>query len=269
MQSDATGPEWDLIVVGLGAMGAAVAYHASKIGLRVLGIDQFEPPHAFGSTKAETRITRLAVGEGPHYLPFVKRSHEIWRELEAATGEQLLIECGGLIITEQEPVPGQRWEDFVVETARIADDAGIEYSVLSPQDVRTEHRWITVPDDRNVGFEPTAGLVMAETAVRIQLALAAASGTAIRTRERVTAIEPGVDRVTVRTAAGAYTASNVVVSTGPWFAELAAPSQGKLAEVTRQVVYWFAGTVSHATRWNSSRENSWRAVLADDRPERR
>ena len=74
-------PKYDLIVVGLGAMGSAVAYHASTLGLRVLGIDRYDPPHGLGSTKAETRITRLAVGEGPQYLPFVKRSHEIWREL--------------------------------------------------------------------------------------------------------------------------------------------------------------------------------------------
>ena len=77
---------YDLIVVGLGAMGSAVAYHASLRGQRVLGIDRHHPPHDLGSTKAETRITRLAVGEGPQYLPFAARSHEIWRELEARSG---------------------------------------------------------------------------------------------------------------------------------------------------------------------------------------
>ena len=77
---------YDLIVVGLGAMGSAALYQAAKAGAKVLGIDRFAPPHQMGSTHAETRITRLAVGEGPEYLPFVARSHEIWRELEAESG---------------------------------------------------------------------------------------------------------------------------------------------------------------------------------------
>ena len=232
-------PRYDLVVVGLGAMGSAVAYHASRLGLSVLGIDQFEPPHDLGSTKAETRITRLAVGEGPQYLPFVARSHEIWRELEDEAGVQLLHECGGIIITEQEPIPGQRWEDFVTETARIAERGGIDYQVLDPADLRRERPWINVPDDRNAGFERTAGLVMAERAVEVQLAMARRRGGRIHTSETVEVIEPEEGYVTVRTDAGAYEATNVVLATGPWFSELAAPEHREQVSVTRQVVYWF------------------------------
>lgn len=234
-----TTAEYDLIVVGLGAMGTAVTFHAARMGQRVLGIDRFAPPHALGSTKAETRITRLAVGEGPQYLPFVRRSHEIWRELEAETGTDLLHECGGIIITEQQPVPGQRWEDFVVETARIAGDGGIPYDVMSPGEVRANHPWIAVPDERNAGYEPTAGLVMAEDAVRVQLALAQASGATLHVNEMVASINPDDNGVTVRTDVGNYRGERVVLATGPWFSELAAPDHAAQVQVTRQVVYWF------------------------------
>ena len=230
---------FDVAVVGLGAMGAAVAYHAARLGLSVIGIDQYDPPHELGSTKAETRITRLAVGEGPQYLPFVKRSHEIWRELEATAGIDLLHQCGGIILTEQVPVPGQRWEDFVVETAQIAKEAEIPYDVLTPAEVRAAHPWIKVPDERNAGFEPTAGLVMAERAVEVQLRLASALGATIRTNEAVTSIEPSDDSVTLTTSHGSVIADHVVLATGPWFAELAAPPHAEQVTVTRQVVYWF------------------------------
>ena len=56
-------PHYDVAVVGLGAMGAATALQATDRGLTVLGLDRYAPPHAMGSTSAETRITRLAVGE--------------------------------------------------------------------------------------------------------------------------------------------------------------------------------------------------------------
>ena len=51
---------YDAIVLGLGAMGAAAAYQLARRGAKVLGIDQYAPPHEFGSTHGDTRITRPA-----------------------------------------------------------------------------------------------------------------------------------------------------------------------------------------------------------------
>src|SRR6185437_8228557 len=79
---------------------AATLYQLARRGVRAIGIDRFAPPHTMGSTHGETRITRLAIGEGTHYSPLAIRSHEIWRELEAATGADLLTTNGGLIIAD-------------------------------------------------------------------------------------------------------------------------------------------------------------------------
>jgi len=54
--------QFEVVVCGLGAMGSATTYQLAKRGVRVLGIDQFTPPHALGSTHGETRVTRLAIG---------------------------------------------------------------------------------------------------------------------------------------------------------------------------------------------------------------
>ena len=66
---------YDVVVLGLGAMGAAATYQSAKRGARVLGIDRYSPPHEFGSTHGDTRITRIACGEGPEYSAFATRSH--------------------------------------------------------------------------------------------------------------------------------------------------------------------------------------------------
>ena len=76
----------DVIVVGLGAMGSAAAWQLARRGARVLGIDRYAPPHDQGSSHGLTRVTREAVGEGEAYAPLVRRSHAIWRELEAELG---------------------------------------------------------------------------------------------------------------------------------------------------------------------------------------
>ncbi len=237
--TDAGGETYDVIVVGLGAMGAAVAYHAAKLGLSVMGIDRFDPPHALGSTHAETRITRLAVGEGAHYLPFVERSHQIWQELHDASGERLLYQTGGVLVTGQQPVAGQRWEDFVVVTDAIAQAAGIDFDILTPAELRVSHPMILVPDDVRVGFEPTGGLVMAERAVAVQLQQARELGAALQMNREVSSIRPLGNGVEVVSQAGIHRASHVVLATGPWFGDLVAPELAALITVTRQVVYWF------------------------------
>src|SRR5215469_5846678 len=91
--------KYDVIVLGLGATGSAALYQLAKRGARVLGLDRHAPPHPFGSTHGDTRITRLAIGEGAHYTPLALRSHEIWREIERETGETLLTANGALIIS--------------------------------------------------------------------------------------------------------------------------------------------------------------------------
>src|SRR3954471_12401908 len=93
---------YDVVVVGTAAMGSAVVYHLARAGARVLGIDRFAPPHVHGSTHGDSRITRLALGEGAQYVPLAVRSHELWREIEDRTGEELLTVTGGVVIS----IPG-------------------------------------------------------------------------------------------------------------------------------------------------------------------
>ncbi len=79
-----------IIVVGLGAMGSATALHLAQRGHRVLGFDHFTPPHSHGSSHGETRIIRKAYWEDLRYVPLLLRAYELWRQLEADTGQSLL-----------------------------------------------------------------------------------------------------------------------------------------------------------------------------------
>src|SRR5688572_16315107 len=90
------------IVIGLGAMGSAATYQLAKRGNQVLGIDQFSPPHVYGSSHGDTRVTRQAIGEGAEYVPLVLRSYELWDEIERETGKKILTVTGGLIMTSVE-----------------------------------------------------------------------------------------------------------------------------------------------------------------------
>ncbi|MGO9823320.1 MAG: N-methyl-L-tryptophan oxidase [Solirubrobacteraceae bacterium] len=222
----------DVIVIGLGAMGSATCLQLATRGVSVLGIDQHRPPHSYGSTHGETRITRLAIGEGPEYVPLVRRSHELWRELEEQTGSRLLTPCGGLII-------GNEGNEFVAQTRACARQYGIEHEDLSAAELAHRFPMFAVDQTAEAYYEPTAGYLRPEAAVKAQLELAARRGAQLRLGERADRWMASPQGVTVTTPAGTYTAGRLVVCVGAWIARLL-PEVADTFAVHRQLMYWFA-----------------------------
>ena len=74
---------FDVAVIGLGAMGSAALLNLARRGVRAVGIERFTPGHDKGSSHGETRIIRLGYFEHPSYVPLLRRTYQLWRELEA------------------------------------------------------------------------------------------------------------------------------------------------------------------------------------------
>jgi sarcosine oxidase len=85
---------YDVIVIGVGSMGSATCYYLSKRGYKVLGLEQFDVSHEFGSHAGQSRIIRKAYFEHPDYVPLLERAYENWKTLEKETGEQLYFKTG-------------------------------------------------------------------------------------------------------------------------------------------------------------------------------
>src|SRR5262245_36767987 len=88
----------DAIVLGLGGMGSAAAYHLARRGVRVLGLEQFPFVHDRGSSHGHTRIIRTAYYEHPDYIPLVRHAFDLWRDLETTSGRKLLTPCDCLSV---------------------------------------------------------------------------------------------------------------------------------------------------------------------------
>ena len=230
----------DAIVIGLGAVGAATLYQLARQGVRAIGIDRFRPPHDRGSTHGESRITRLAVGEGAAYAPLVRRSHAIWRELEAETGESLFLQTGGLIMGPREGAALHHGkDDFVRRTIAVAQEAGVAHEVLDGPEVSARFPQIATSGDELAFFEPTAGLVFPERAVAVQLRLAESLGARLHLDEAVLSVRQRGDAVEVRTGARVIEAARVVLAAGPWVGGLAGGAVAGYARVYRQTLHWF------------------------------
>lgn len=230
-----------MIVVGLGAVGSAATRHLAGDGVRVLGLDRFSPPHGHGSTHGDTRITREAVGEGDAYVPFVLRSHELWRELEAESGAELFRRTGGLIMSPSSGAAAMHGvDDFAGSTIRIAQRHRVGHEVLDDAELRRRYPQFRLDGDFLGYYEPGAGLVMADESVRVQLDLAARLGAVVRLDERVLDVSATPGGVSVVTDRARYGADTVVLAAGAWLPELLEPELASLFTVYRQVQNWFA-----------------------------
>src|SRR5215213_7103326 len=90
--------DFDVGIIGLGAMGSAAVHALSARGARAIAFDQMAPPHVLGSTHGHTRIIREAYYEHPLYVPLVRRAYERWAELEREVGSALWIKTGGVMV---------------------------------------------------------------------------------------------------------------------------------------------------------------------------
>ncbi|AZC36708.1 N-methyl-L-tryptophan oxidase [Pseudomonas chlororaphis] len=234
-------PEFDVVVVGLGAMGAATLYQLAKRGLKVAGIDRFAPPHDQGSSHGDTRITRQAVGEGVAYVPLAIRAQQIWRELEAQQDEPLFEQCGVLVMTSSATPTGQDGTpDFTENTLALARQFGIEHEVLDATQIRQRFPQFAPIHDSALGyFEPGGGYVRPERCIDAQLTLARQLGATLITGETVLGIDSDPGRVQVTCQNRRISAAKVVVCAGMWSSQLLGAPFDRLLRVCRQTLYWY------------------------------
>ena len=230
----------DAIVVGLGAMGSAALAQLARSGASVIGFDRFAPPHSFGSSHGDSRLTRLAIAEGPDYVPLVIRSNQLWRELEISSGEKLLIECGGLTMSVRSE-RGRRHgvDDFLGRVRAIAEERGIDHEDLGAAEIAERFPQFNPVGSEDGYYEPGAGYVRPEACIRAQLQLAASHGAEQHLNEPVSSYETDGDSVAVTTRSGTYRAGHLILAAGPWIGDLV-PECRTAFRVCRQVLYWFA-----------------------------
>jgi sarcosine oxidase len=230
---------YDAIVLGLGAMGSAALYQLAKRGARVLGIDRYDPPHERGSTHGDTRVTRLAIGEGAHYTPLVQRSHEIWRDVERETGADLLTANGGLIVSSAAKASFTHVPGFFDNTIAAAKAHGIAHQMLDTAALRRRFPQLAIRDGEIGYYEPSAGFVRPEACIRAQLDLARKHGAEIHTGERVLSFEESAGAASVTTDRATYAADTVIVAAGPWLPGFLGEALARYFKIYRQALFWF------------------------------
>jgi len=222
----------DVAVVGLGVMGGATLWRLAGRGVRVVGFEQHEPGHDQGSSHGESRIIRTAYFEGAHYVPLVRRAFELWRDLEAQSGADLLTITGALMI-------GQRDGELVTGTLASAHTHGLAHEVLDARAMGQRYPQHRLGPDEVGVYEDMAGVLRPEAAVRALVRRAEELGATVYQHSAVTHIEPIAGGVRVVAGDRAIEVGHAVVAVGPWLPTFL-PTLAVPLRVERQVLAWFA-----------------------------
>lgn len=207
---DVSDPQYDVAVVGLGALGSATAWQLARRGLRVIGLDRFPLGHPYGASHGDSRIIRLSY-HTPSYVRSAAAAFEAWAELEQESGQQLITPTGGADI-----FPPDAAIDVHDYTASM-DAAGVGYDVLDAAGSAARWPALAVPDGSVVLHQARTGIVAAGRGVSVMQRQAQRRGAELRDNCLVTRVEDGDDGVLVTTARGErYRAGHVVLTTDGW-----------------------------------------------------
>lgn len=234
-----SGSSFDIVIIGLGAVGSATLYQLSKTGKRVLGIDRFDPPHTMGSSHGESRITRLAVGEGEDYVALAKRSHQIWREIEAETGKEILTTTGGILMDSGvQPWAKHGSDGFWDRTVTFAMRQDVSHEILTGKSLNARFPAFQLEPSGKVYLEHEAGFIRPELAIKSQLDLARQNGAYLLSDTAVEGLTKKGESLLIQTGKGEITASRVLLSAGGWIKDFLPEEEKPKFKVCRQILHW-------------------------------
>ncbi|GAB3562155.1 N-methyl-L-tryptophan oxidase [Amycolatopsis endophytica] len=229
-----------IAIIGTGVIGAMTAWQLSRRGAEVLAFDAHSPGHDRGASAGESRIFRTAYKEGANYVPLLRRSGDLWRDLERATGTGLLTLCGGLTL-------GSAGHPDVQAVQRCAREHGLAHEILGAHEVAKRFPQHTADEDEVAVFDPAAGVLRPEPAVQAALHAAVDAGATLLPHHPVHEVAETAAGWRITSEGRHFDVDHVVFAPGPWAPRLE-PLRGLPVEVRMITACWFAARDQAAHR---------------------
>jgi sarcosine oxidase len=228
--------QYDVIVIGVGSMGSATCYAMAKRGLKVLGLEQFGVVHELGSHSGQSRLVRKAYFEHPDYVPLLQRAYDCWAQIESEASTQLFWKTGIAYFAPPD-------NEIIKGVKSAAEMHHLHLEQFSKEEARSKWPQFTIPDTFECLFEPDAGFITPEKAIRIMVNLAEKNGAIIQSNERVLNISVVDSGVEVLTTNKSYIVNRVIVTAGAYTSRIL--SLKIPLKVTSQLLAW-TEPINHA-----------------------
>lgn len=148
------------LIIGAGSMGLAAAHYlAQRTDETIQVLDAYSPPHEHGAHHGETRLIRLAYGEGAAYVPLAKQAWALWQAMGQAAEQDLLMPVGVLNA-------GPSDDPFVVQVQASADQYQLALDTLPGDTVNARWAGWQLPPRMTGCFEAQAGVLRIDRIMR-------------------------------------------------------------------------------------------------------
>ncbi|MET1059929.1 MAG: FAD-dependent oxidoreductase [Nocardioides sp.] len=204
---------FDVIVVGLGALGSATAHQLARRGRSVLGLERFELGHHRGASHDTSRILRHSY-HTPEYVRLTQDAYDDWARLSDWAGRDLVSVVGGLDIFP--PDPAIPMVDYTSSLAEV----GIDFELLDVDAVGERWPQFALPAGTVALHQERAAIVPAGPGTAVMQDLARQQGAVLRDHAEVAS----VTGTSVTLADGTtYPSRGVVLCADAWTDRLLAP----------------------------------------------
>ena len=221
-----------LAVIGLGSIGSMALWQASRLTESVVGFEARSPAHGRSAVGGDTRLFRMIYRGNPSYYPILERSRDLWAELEAETGQDILTRCGGLSIgTADGP-----YLRSLLETTRTN---GAAHEILTRREMAERYPQHNLRPDDCAVYDPNAGVLRTDRAVTTAVAAAQANGATVLSNTPISGIRETDDGVVVTSGDNSWTFERVIVSSGGWSQRLMPDYLKAHTETRRIFLSWF------------------------------
>lgn len=240
---------YDVAVVGLGALGSAAAWQASRKGAKVLGLEQYDFGHVRGASHDTSRIVRTSYGS-PEYVALARAAYKDWAILEEETGQKMLTIAGGVVffpnatgttaLSNSEEAGSFNETMTTKEFVRSLEENQIPYELLGPQEVTKRWPQFNIPSDVDTVYTADTGIVHAARSTAAMQYQARAYGATLKENTRVNRVIPSEQGVLIETSNGRFSATKVVLTMDAWVNKVLEPlgADIQLSVMQEQITYF-------------------------------
>jgi sarcosine oxidase len=221
----------DIVIVGVGVMGAAAGRALARRGRGVLMLEQFHVGHPRGSSHGTSRYRQLAAYPTSKYLDLGMEARALWADIEQESGRTILHRTGNVSIGDPETLQKQ---------AAALKAHNLDCELVGGSDLTERWAGLALPKSEPALWQPDGEVIAADVAIETFVASAIKAGAEVREDCRVASLDQQADHTVVTTGDEQIAADRVILTTGPWAKETALQVGVELpVTVSRQTVAYF------------------------------
>lgn len=141
---------YDVIVIGGGAIGLATAYHLGQRQAKTLVLEQYTFVNQLGSSAGVSRQFRIPYPD-EYMVQMALDAQPYWDELQKKTDTQLLDKVGTLWFGDPEV---HSTEGNIAEAEKALQALGVPYTTLTSKEIEEQYHFKNLPDNYTGLFQP-------------------------------------------------------------------------------------------------------------------